>query len=183
MRQVDGLPDDLLLAGLTAGDAELSVAFVRRFQGPVFGVALTVLGDPALAEDVAQQAFERAWRHASTFDARRGAVGTWLTAIAHHLAVDAARTRRATPVDPLELHDLTDPATPESSTLAESEAARLRAAIRDLPAEQGRALVLAAFRGFTAREVAEQEGIPLGTAKSRIRGAMHRLAAVLGVER
>ena len=65
-RQVDRMSDDLLLAGLTEGDAELSVAFVRRFQGPVFGVAFTVLGDPTLAEDVAQQAFERAWRHAAS---------------------------------------------------------------------------------------------------------------------
>ena len=173
------MSDDLLLAGLTAGDAELSVAFVRRFQGPVFGVALTVLGDPTLAEDVAQQAFERAWRHAALFDPRRGAVGAWLTAITHNLAVDAARTRRAIPVDPLELEDVLTGETPEHSAIAAESADELRAAIRALPVEQGRALVLAAFRGMTAREVAENEGIPLGTAKTRIRAAMLRLAAAL----
>lgn len=173
------MSDDLLLAGLTAGDAELSVAFVRRFQGPVFGVALTVLGDPTLAEDVAQQAFERAWRHAALFDPRRGAVSTWLTAITHNLAVDAARARRVIPVDPLELDDVLTGDTPEGSAIAAESADELRAAIRALPAEQGRALVLAAFRGMTAREVAESEGIPLGTAKTRIRAAMLRLAATL----
>ena len=173
------MSDDLLLAGLTAGDAELSVAFVRRFQGRVFGVALTVLGDPALAEDVAQQAFERAWRHAALFDPRRGAVGTWLTAITHNLAVDAARARRAIPVDPLELQDVLTGETPEHSAVEAESADELRAAIRALPVEQGRALVLAAFRGLTAREVAESEGIPLGTAKTRIRAAMLRLAAAL----
>ena len=178
-RQVDRMSDDLLLAGLTAGDAELSVAFVRRFQGPVFGVALTVLGDPTLAEDVAQQAFERAWRHAALFDPRRGAVQPWLTAITHNLAVDAARARRAIPVDPLELEDVLTGDTPEGSAIAAESADELRAAIRALPAEQGRALVLAAFRGMTAREVAESEGIPLGTAKTRIRAAMLRLAATL----
>lgn len=178
-RQVDGMPDDLLLAGLTEGDAELSVAFVRRFQARVLGVALAVLGDRALAEDVAQQAFERAWRHAAMFDPRRGGVGTWLTAITHNLAVDAARGRRVTPVDPLELADVVAGGTPEGSALAAESADELRAAIRALPAEQGRALVLAAFRGMTAREVAETEGIPLGTAKTRIRAAMLRLAAEL----
>ncbi len=173
------MSDDLLLAGLTEGDAELSVAFVRRFQGSVFGVALTVLGDPTLAEDVAQQAFERAWRHAALFDPRRGAVRTWLTTITHNLAVDAARTRRAVPVDPLELEDVLAGDTPEGSVIAAETAEELRAAIRALPAEQGRALVLAALRGMTAREVAESEGIPLGTAKTRIRTAMLRLATTL----
>lgn len=177
------MSDDLLLAGLAVGDAELSVAFVRRFQGRVYGVALAVLGDPALAEDVGQQAFERAWRHAALFDARRGAVSTWLTAIAHNLAVDAARARRVVPVDPLDLEDVVAASTPEGSAVEAESAEELRAAIRALPAEQGRALVLAAFRGMTAREVAVREGIPLGTAKTRIRTAMLRLAAALDNDR
>ena len=58
----DGLPDETLLAGLGAGDADLALAFVRRFQRIVFGVAMTIVGDPTAAEDVAQQAFEQAWR-------------------------------------------------------------------------------------------------------------------------
>ena len=58
----DRLPDETLLAGFGTGDADLSLAFVRRFQRVVFGVALTVIGDPATAEDIAQQTFERAWR-------------------------------------------------------------------------------------------------------------------------
>ena len=60
----DGLPDETLLAGLGAGDADLALAFVRRFQRIVFGVAMSVIGDPTTAEDVAQQTFEQAWRHA-----------------------------------------------------------------------------------------------------------------------
>ncbi|MCE3552139.1 sigma-70 family RNA polymerase sigma factor [Pseudonocardia sp. RS11V-5] len=181
-RPVDGFPDDLLLAGLASGDAELSVAFVRRFQSRVFGVAMSVLGgDARQAEDVAQQAFERAWRHAAVFDPRRGSVTTWLTAITHHLAIDAVRARRAAPVDPMDLEEILGaaPDGPERATLAAESAAELRAAIRALPAEQGRALALAAFRGLTAREIAESEGIPLGTAKTRIRTAMLRLAAAL----
>ena len=70
----DGLPDETLLAGLGAGDADLALAFVRRFQRIVFGVAMSVIGDPAAAEDVAQQAFVQAWRHAQVYDSRRGSV-------------------------------------------------------------------------------------------------------------
>src|SRR5580658_5544197 len=99
----DGLPDETLLAGLGAGDADLSLAFVRRFQRIVFGVAMTVIRDPAAAEEVAAQAMEQAWRHAQVYDSRRGSVRTWLTTITHNLAVDVLRSRTATPVDPDDL--------------------------------------------------------------------------------
>ena len=61
---VGRLPDEALLSGLATGDPELAVTFVRRFQHKVFGVAVAVTGDPQLAEDSAQQTFERAWRQA-----------------------------------------------------------------------------------------------------------------------
>src|ERR1700760_959779 len=95
--------DEGLLAGLGAGDAELAVAFVRRFQRIVFGVALAVIGDPTTAEDVAQQAFEQAWRHASTYDSRRGSVRAWLTTSTPSLAIAVARARSALPMDPDDL--------------------------------------------------------------------------------
>jgi DNA-directed RNA polymerase specialized sigma24 family protein len=96
----DRLPDETLLAGLGAGDAGLSVAFVRRFQRLISGVAVTVVRDPGTAEDIAQQAFEQAWRHAQVYDSRRGSVRAWLTTIAHNLAVDVLRSRTSAPVDP-----------------------------------------------------------------------------------
>jgi len=71
-REVDHVGDHVLLAGMAAGDEHMAVAFVRRFQRTVFGIALAVIGEDArLAEDVAQQAFERAWRHAGLYDPRR----------------------------------------------------------------------------------------------------------------
>jgi RNA polymerase sigma factor (sigma-70 family) len=180
---MDQLPDETLLSGLGRGDDEVTVAFVRRFQGRVYGVALSVLGDPRLAEDVAQQAFERAWRHAGTFDPRRGSVTGWLTTITRNLAIDATRTRRAIPVDPDELllrvsgragHP-TSSEGPERAVLAGLAADQLRAALRSLPTEQARAVVLAGIAGMSASQVAANEGIPLGTAKTRIRTAMQRL--------
>src|SRR4051794_36732891 len=77
----DGLSDEPLLAGLGAGDRRAAAAFVRRFERRVYGLALTVVGDPALAEDIAQEALTRAWRHAQAYDPRRGAVATWLLTI------------------------------------------------------------------------------------------------------
>jgi RNA polymerase sigma-70 factor (ECF subfamily) len=174
---VDRLPDETLLAGLATGDAEIAVAFVRRFQRKVFGVAVAVLGDPSLAEDVAQQTFERAWRHAQVFDSRRGSVPAWLTTIAHNLAIDVVRARRPMPVDPAELSTLIRVLadTPERQAIARESSAELRAAIAELPIEQARVIVMAGIYGMTGREIAEFEGIPLGTAKTRIRAAMEKL--------
>jgi RNA polymerase sigma-70 factor (ECF subfamily) len=181
---VELLPDDGLLAGLATGDAEIAIAFVRRFQRIVFGVALAVLGDVRLAEDIAQQTFERAWRHAQVYDSRRGSVRTWLTAIARNLAVDAARVRRPTPVDPTELVQMLSlvSESAEQRAVAGESVAELRRAVAELPVGQARALVLAGIHGLTAREIADLEGIPLGTAKTRIRAAMGKLRTTLSAK-
>ncbi|HEY4375934.1 MAG TPA: sigma-70 family RNA polymerase sigma factor, partial [Acidimicrobiales bacterium] len=94
--------DDALLAAMAAGDGEAATAFVRRYQRRVFGVAYSVLGDRGRADDVAQEAFAKAWRHGTTFDARRGSVTTWLLTITRNLAIDTLRSQRLRPVDHLE---------------------------------------------------------------------------------
>ncbi|MEU6577636.1 sigma-70 family RNA polymerase sigma factor [Streptomyces sp. NPDC046805] len=178
---VGRLPDEALLSGLATGDPELAVTFVRRFQRTVFGVAMAVIGDPQLAEDIAQQTFERAWKHAQIYDSRRGSVTSWLTTIAHNLAIDAVRSRRPDPVAPQDLDTLLDAVTetPEQYALADEASSRLRAAVARLPREQGRALVMAGIYGMTAQQVADREHIPLGTAKTRIRTAMGKLRTTL----
>lgn len=179
-RPDEPLGDEALLSGLCV-DPDAATAFVRRFQGKVFGVAFAMTGERELAMEVAQQVFERAWRHAHMYDPRRGPVQSWLLTITRNLAIDEMRARRrwerAGP-------DVTEQVAslargPEQEAVAADAGARLRAAIALLPPEQSRALVLAAFRGFTAREVAEAERVPVGTAKTRLRAAMLKLRASL----
>ncbi|WKX12227.1 RNA polymerase sigma factor [Streptomyces sp. NL15-2K] len=179
------LSDEALLAGMATGAPEIALAFVRRFQRMVFGIAVAVVDDPQLAEDIAQQTFERAWRHAQVYDSRRGSVKTWLGTITHNLAIDAVRARKATPVSPEDLDALLGivTRTPEQCALADEAASRIRAAVAGLPREQARAVVMAGIYGMTARQISEFEGIPLGTAKTRIRTAMGKLRTVLGPER
>ena len=177
--------DEVLLAGLGAGDPDLAVAFVRRFQRVVFSVAQDITGDPATAEDVAQRAFEQAWRRASVYDSRRGSVSAWLTTITHNLAIDAVRPRAAVPMDPddlpIVLAAMTD--NPEQVTVARDSAERLRKALARLPARQARAVAMSGVYGLTGRQVADTEGIPLGTAKTRIRDGMQKLRAVYLLEK
>ena len=179
-----GSSDEALLAGLAAGDRDAAAAFVRRFQGRVYGLALSIVGDPGTAEDVAQEAFTRAWRRADGYDARRGRVLTWLLAITRNVAIDVIRVTRAQPADPevlaarLQLQQAGDTSSAQSG-LPDREL--VRDALRALPDEQRRAVVLATFFGRTAREIGELERVPLGTAKTRIRTAMARLRDAIEV--
>jgi RNA polymerase sigma-70 factor (ECF subfamily) len=178
--------DDSLLAGLASGDRQAAAAFVRRFQARVYGLALAVVRDPAAAEEVAQEAFVRAWRHAAAYDPRRGSVPAWLLTITRNLAVDVTRLRRSEPVAPeafLALGLTSPEGDPGEREFPVDETERLRKAVAELPQEQRRAIVLAAFYGHTAREISELENVPLGTAKTRIRTAMLRLRSALGVTR
>ena len=170
--------DEALLAGMAVGDEEAGVAFVRRYQRRVYGLALSMVGDAVLAQDISQEAFLRAWRHALVFDRRRASVGTWMLTITRNLAVDVLRLRRPVVTDPANLFwaSLADRGpSPEQRAESSDTRARVAVALASLPAEQSRALVLAAVYGYTAAEVGQAEGIPLGTAKTRIRRGLQRL--------
>jgi RNA polymerase sigma-70 factor (ECF subfamily) len=174
--------DETLVAGLAAGDRDAASAFVQRFQRRVYGLARTIVADDRAAEDIAQEAFVRAWKHAGAYDARRGSVVGWLLTITRNLAIDAVRVRVPLAFDPSSLLGLDQPSgerSPGDHAVLADDTARLRAALARLPEEQRRAVVLAGLLGYTAREIGEMEDIPLGTAKTRIRTALLRLRTAL----
>jgi RNA polymerase sigma-70 factor (ECF subfamily) len=174
--------DETLVAGLAAGDRDAASAFVQRFQRRVFGLARTIVPDDRAAEDIAQEAFVRAWKHAGAYDPRRGSVVGWLLTITRNLAIDAVRVRRPVAFDPGDLLGFdraADERGPVDEALLADDRVRLRRALARLPEEQSRAVVLAGLMGYTAREVSEMEDIPLGTAKTRIRTALLRLRTAL----
>jgi len=169
---------------MASGDTDAATAFVRRYQARVYGLALTIVGSSSVAEEVAQEAFVRVWRNAAGYDARRGRVATWVLTITRNLAIDALRFRGELPIDP---HALTrallsrEGDEPGDAGRQYEDRDCLRAALRALPPEQSRLIVLSVFYGLTAKEAAEREGIPLGTAKTRIRRGLAKLRAAMGV--
>ena len=177
--------DEALLAGYATGDARTAAAFVRRFQGRVYGLALTIVRQPAIAEEVAQETFVRVFRHAGNYDARKGRVSTWLLSIARNLAIDVTRMKRLDPVDPeviaAEVSLASQEPAADEADLQPDERDQLRSAITGLPDDQRRALVLAAYMGRTAREISDLDDVPLGTVKTRIRTAMIKLRDELEV--
>jgi RNA polymerase sigma-70 factor (ECF subfamily) len=170
---------------MAVGDDQAGLVFVRRYQHRLFGLARGIIGDAALAEDVAQEAFIRIFRHATMFDARRGSVSTWALTITRNLAIDALRLRSGTPTDPEDqvfIELMSTERQPEDAAVTADSLERLRGDLAGLPIDQRRAVLLAAMYGRTALEIAEAEGIPLGTAKSRIRLGMAKLREVVVIE-
>jgi RNA polymerase sigma-70 factor (ECF subfamily) len=181
----DGASDEALLSGMAVGDDRAGLTFVRRYQRRLYGLALGIVGDAGDAEDVAQEAFIRIFRHAPVFDARRGSVSTWALTITRNLAIDSIRVRRGVPTDPDDRVFLELTSTerqPDAVAVTRDEIARLRSALAGLPLDQRRVVVLAALYGRTAADIAEGESIPLGTAKSRIRMGMTKLRQAAAIE-
>ena len=174
--------DEALLAGMASGDEDSTVVFVRRYQRRVYGLAVGILGDSSAAEDVAQEALLRAWRHSPVFDTRRGSVENWVLTIARNLSIDALRKRRSVPTDPDDLVNLamaSHVTSLEDTVTTRSFRGAILEALGSIPAEQRRAVLLASLYGRTAQEVCEIEKIPLGTAKTRIRAGLAKLRALL----
>ncbi len=187
LSRADRAHDAALLAGLATGDPDVATAFVRRFERAVYGMAISITRDRALAEDVSQEAFLRAWGAAASYDIRRASVLTWLLTITRNAAIDAVRGRRPMPTEEAILDQLIEETSgsrtdPELTALHRVETEQAIRRLHRLSPPQARAVVLAVLGGCTAAEVGEREGVPLGTAKTRIRDGLRRLREQAEVE-
>jgi RNA polymerase sigma-70 factor (ECF subfamily) len=157
------------------GNEDAIRALYARFGRPIFTLGLRLLGNAEAAEELTQDVFVMAWRKAARFDSSRGRLSTWLMTIAHNLAVDRLRRETGVTRPTLVLVDsVPEVASPgEEDPLVERDAA-VRALSTLSDAEQ-RLLARTYFGGLTAREIAEADGIPLGTVKTRLRTALIKL--------
>jgi RNA polymerase sigma-70 factor (ECF subfamily) len=170
------------MRAFAAHDVAAAEALYERFASRVYGLGIVMLGSDAAAQDLVQDTFVKLWRSAGRFDARRGRLDTWVLLVARSLAIDALR-RRVLESRSLQAVGSTGDAAPEPGPdeVVETEdlAERARRAMASLSDGQRAALELAYFGGRTSSEVAEMEGIPVGTAKTRIRTALLKLRQAL----
>src|SRR3989475_2131276 len=177
--------DDELMRQVADGSAEALGLLHRRFARVVFGLAVQSL-DRAAAEDLVQDVFLAVWRNARRFDPERGPVRAWLLQITHSRLLNGLRPRtrqRDIVPDPegLVLADLpaSDPG-PAEATWEQHRRTVLKSALDELPPSQREALSLAFLDDLTHEQVAAELGLPLGTAKTRIRAGLLKLRSTLG---
>lgn len=157
-------------------------ALVRRHQDAIFAFALNLTGDRAEADDVAQEAFVRAWRAYGGYDEERRAAlkeRPWL----HRIALNVFRNRLRRPA-PLELQEASAaaPRTREPETVALRNSARqeLRRHLLALPRPYREAVVLRHVQGLAYAEAADVLGVPVGTVKSNCHRGLRRLQERIG---
>jgi len=179
-------PDDAsLIARIAQAQAEALNRLYDRYNRLVYSVALAIVGDRAVAEEVTLDVFVQVWQRAGTYRPEQAQVRTWLIAITRHHAIDILRMQKSRPEanaviwnedsvpDGQSAHGL------EEGVQLSIQRERVRQMVAELPAEQREALVLAYFRGYTQSQIAEVLKQPLGTIKTRIRLAMQKLRKLL----
>jgi RNA polymerase sigma-70 factor (ECF subfamily) len=157
-----------------------------QHSAAVYGTALRILSNRAQAQDVAQDVFLRLWRNPHRFDASRGELGAYLRMMARSRALDVWREGQAAgrASDRLKVvaarEDGRADDRPGALVDRDGDRATVREALGRLPDAQREALVLAYWGGLTAEQIARRAGVPLGTAKSRIRLGLAKVRAEVG---
>jgi len=162
-------------------DRAAFAALFAHFAPRVKAYLLRLGASPAMAEDLAQEALLNLWRKAHLFDPAKASAATWLFTIARNLRIDAIRRERRPELDPEDFLPEAAPAADDGLAMADDEA-RLRAALKELPADQIQVVELSFFADKPHSQIAAELDIPLGTVKSRLRLAMARLKRALGNE-
>ena len=170
---------------LVYGDETALIDLHERFSNLVYTIAARVLRDDAAAEDVTQEVFLAVWQQPHAFEPAKGSLRGWLAMMAHRRAVDLVRREETHRRRSRDWQPIAEAATfgdPVGEQVSEADTVRrLSAAVKALPERLSRAITLAYLEGHTFREVAIVLGVPEGTAKSRLREGLRRLASELRV--
>lgn len=177
----EGATDAEIGRALAAADADALALLYDRYGAIAHSVAMRVLGDAALAEDIVQESFLKVWNHASSFDPVRGSLRAWLLTLVRNRAIDqlrgrAAHERRELEIEsPIATRAFATERDPWEAISMSLEREAVTEALSRLPAEQRQAVELAYYGGYTLREIAEISQVPTSTVKGRMRLALEKL--------
>jgi RNA polymerase sigma-70 factor (ECF subfamily) len=177
-RQYLILADEDLISLVETGDADAFATLYDRHSRAAFSLAYRMMGERQAAEDLAQDAFLKAWRGAGSYRAERGSVRTWILSIVHNRGIDQLRShasRRRTQDKIEATTPLSQPSEAFAETWRSSQRDQVREAMGTLPSEQLKILELAYFSGYTHVEISELLGLPLGTVKGRMRLGLKKI--------
>lgn len=179
-RDLAHLSDEAVVALCARADESALEELYERYGTPAYRLARRVVRDPALAEDVVQEAFLAVWRGASRFVPERARAGTWIMTLVHRRAVDLVRREERRRADQLPdgFDTRTEQGTDEVMWLR-LERERVQRALAALPDAQRETLELAYYGGFTQAELATRLGRPLGTIKSQMFAALGTLRTLV----
>jgi RNA polymerase sigma-70 factor (ECF subfamily) len=181
----ESLDDHQLIRRISEVDKDALEALYVRYRTPVYSLAMYMLKQPALAEEVTQDIFLNIWLKAGSFNSERGQPKGWIMSVAHHKVVDLIRSRRRTIVntDPADYETLDllpdSGASTEAQVEQNVERERIMRALATIPEPQKEVIMLTYFGGFSQSEMAGRLDQPLGTIKTRVRLAMQKLRTVL----
>jgi RNA polymerase sigma-70 factor, ECF subfamily len=177
--------DREMLALVAREDQQAFSRLYDRLSGPLYSVALRMLGDAAEAQDALQDVFLQLWRRAGSYDVDQSSVFSWAILMTRSRVIDRlrARGRRLRVVSSSTDDDASKVAMAHASTIESAadtadrneEAVRVRSSLSKLPAEQREAIEMAFFNDLTHHEIAAALGQPLGTIKARIRRGLLKL--------
>ena len=168
------------------GDARAFELIYDRHGGAAFSLAYRMVGNRAIAEDIAQEAFLSMWRSRVRYERERGSVRAWVLGIVHHRTIDALRRnlvhdRRRASAEGLEERQEA-PERTDVEVARRDEARTVREAMQTLPEEQHQVIRLAYFGGFTHTQIAEMLDMPIGTVKGRMRLGLDKMRRALATE-
>ncbi len=178
--------DGEVIARLRSRDTAALAELYDRYGRSVYSLALSIVRDRTVAEDITHEVFLHLWRYPESYDPERGAFAPWLLRSVRNRAIDALRRTQRDRSLAQRVHVLeasVAPSDPDEMAVLGEEFERVRRAVAELEHDQREIVELAYFGGFTQREIAERLGLPLGTVKTRLRAALRRLAEVLLRER
>ncbi len=183
--------DKAMLARAASGDQAAFAQLYDRLSGPLYSLAVRMLGDAAEAQDALQDVFLQIWRRATKYDAEQSSVFSWAMLMTRSRVIDRLRARgRRSRVVVSSTDDVNDAHAAADASVAETvtdtvdrsdEAVRVRSIVNKLPPEQRQAIELAFFSDLTHHEIAKQLNQPLGTIKARIRRGLLKLRERIAV--